>query len=197
MKFIGMIKLNGKNVKKYMTWAAIVFFIGILIFLAADIFSNIFGKPKPTSRDVEQTSSKNVEVLAPTSYEDKIKRDLIDILSQIKGVGKVNVMVYFEGSSESQPAYNVNENNRVIQEKDSQGGTRTTNENNKSINVVMVNEGTAQKPFILKQVNPSIGGVIVVAEGAEDPHIKEMIKNAVKTVLNLPANKVTVEPMKK
>ncbi|WDC83788.1 hypothetical protein PL321_14890 [Caloramator sp. mosi_1] len=106
-------------------------------------------------------------------------------------------MVYFEGSTESQPAYNINENIKTIQEKDSQGGTRTTNETNKSINVVMMNEGSSQKPFILKQINPSIGGVIVVAERANDPIIKETIKNAVKTVLNLPANKVTVEPMKK
>ncbi|MBZ4662409.1 MAG: spoIIIAG [Caloramator sp.] len=190
-------KLNGENIKKYMINCLIVCLIGILIILAANILSSNYRKNKNNDVDAEQTNSKNVELNLSTSYEDKIKRELIDILSQIKGVGRVNVMVYFEGSTESQPAYNINENNRTIQEKDSQGGTRTTNENNKSINVVMMNEGSSQKPFILKQVNPSIGGVIVVAEGADNPIVKETIKNAVKTVLNLPANKVTVEPMKK
>lgn len=109
-------------------------------------------------KQVQQTVSNNVEsVQSVNSYEDKVKKELVNILSQINGVGKVNVMIYFEGSSETQTAYNVNENNRVIQEKDNQGGTRTTNENNKSINVVLLNDGGSTKPLVLKQINPSIG----------------------------------------
>ncbi|MCX7951171.1 MAG: stage III sporulation protein AG [Clostridiales bacterium] len=193
-------EIKGENIKKYMVYLILVFCVGVLIFLAADIFSNIFGKSTNTKNDknVEETVAKNIEVVGGgMSYEDRIKRDLVDILSQIKGVGKVNVMVYFEGSQETQPAYNINETSKVIQEKDNQGGTRTTNENNKSVNVVILNEGSNTKPLIVKQVNPSIGGVIVVAEGADNVAVKEMIKNAVKTVLNIPANKVSVESMKK
>lgn len=188
---------KGENIKKYFVYLILVLCIGVMIFVAGDIFSDIFGK-STNNKNAEETVSKNIEVVANNvNYEDKIKRDLVDILSQIKGVGKVNVMVYFEGSQETQPAYNINETSKVIQEKDNQGGTRTTNENNKSVNVVILNEGSNTKPLIVKQVNPSIGGVIVVAEGADNIAVKEMIKNAVKTVLNIPANKVSVESMKK
>lgn len=188
-----------KNPKKFTANMIILLLCGVLLILIGDITNNL------TSNKAKNNVQKNsIEVntntgLASTvaSYEEKIKRDLVDTLSQISGVGKVSVMIYFDGGSQSIPAMNISDSNKKTEEKDNQGGNRVTTEVSKNQNVVIVSDGGDNKPFIVKQVNPSIGGVMVVAEGATNSEIKEKIQIAVKTVLNVPAYKVSVLPMKK
>jgi len=185
---------NIKNPKKFFLNMIIVILIGILMMLISNVYKSINLADK---KKKEEKSVIEVSTYAPQlTYEEKLKKDLIDILMQIDGVGKVNAMIYFEEGASTVPAYNENNSIRKIEEKDNQGGTRITTENSRNINVVLMNEGTSNKPFIIKEIRPRIGGVIVVAEGAKSPLIKEQIINAVKTGLNIPANKVSVLPMK-
>ena len=48
------------------------------------------------------------------------------------------------------------------------------------------------EPIVLKEIRPTIKGVIVLADGAEDLYIKEMLYEAVKTALGIPGNRVEV-----
>lgn len=185
-----------RDTKKIVLNILIVILVGILFMIVADTYNQIkvSDKKKKEEKSVIEVTS---EVTNPTlSYEEKIKRELIEILSQIEGVGKVSVMIYFEGGNVTVPAFNENYSTRKIEEKDSQGGNRVTTENTKNINVVLLNDGSSNKPLIIKQMNPNIGGVIVVAEGAKNPMIKEQIITAVKTLLNIPSYKVSALPMK-
>lgn len=187
---------NGDSKKSVRNMAIIVLF-GILLILIADIVSGLNSKNTDMKNStVEVNTAAGIPVTSNT-YEEKIKKDLTDTLSMITGVGRVTVMIYFQGGNESIPAVNINNSNTRTDEKDNQGGTRTTTEERKDTSVVIINRNNNAEPFIIKQINPAIGGVLVVAEGAGNPDIKEKIHNAVKTVLNLPANKVTVMPMKK
>ncbi|SKA81963.1 stage III sporulation protein AG [Caloramator quimbayensis] len=189
-------KLNS-NRKKSIYYLIVLLLCGVLLILIGDITSTLYSKKsKETKNTVEVNTNSNI-ITTSQSFEDKVKKDLIDTLSQIQGVGKVSVMIYFEGGSESVPALNVNDTNKKVEEKDSQGGVRVTTEMSKNQNVVIISEGGNSKPYIIKQINPSIGGVMVVAEGANSSEIKERILNSVKTVLNIPASKVSVMPMKK
>jgi stage III sporulation protein AG len=188
-----------KNSKKFIINMVILLLCGVLLILIGDITSSL-NSDKKKSANVKNSVqvNTNAEVIATSSsYEERVKKELSETLLQIAGVGKVSVMIYFEGGSESIPAMNINDTNKKIEEKDNQGGIRTTTESNKNQNIVVVSEGGGNKPFIIKQVNPSIGGVIVVAEGADNAEIRERLHNAVKTVLNIPANRVSVMPMKK
>ncbi|MDO6354537.1 MULTISPECIES: stage III sporulation protein AG [unclassified Caloramator] len=194
MDLKGLLDKNMKNPKKFILNMIIVILIGILMMLISNVYKSINLADK---KKKEEKSVIEVSTYAPQlTYEEKLKKDLIDILMQIDGVGKVNAMIYFEEGASTVPAYNENNSIRKIEEKDNQGGTRITTENSRNINVVLMNEGTSNKPFIIKEIRPRIGGVIVVAEGAKSPLIKEQIINAVKTGLNIPANKVSVLPMK-
>jgi stage III sporulation protein AG len=42
---------------------------------------------------------------------------------------------------------------------------------------------------------PTVAGVLIIAEGAQDPNIRENIHNAVKTLLDIPTQKISVQPM--
>ena len=199
MDFRKMFEKHCKNPRKLMINMVIFLLCGVLLILIGDITQNLNTK-KDKNAKIQNTVevNTNAEALATSgNFEDKVRKDLSDTLLQIAGVGKVSVMIYFEGGSESLPAMNINDNNKKTEEKDSQGGVRTTTEINKSQNIVVISEGSSNKPFIIRQVNPAVGGVMVVAEGADNAEIRERIHNAVKTVLNIPANKVSVMPMKK
>lgn len=190
-------KLFKGNTKKNLMNLIVLILVGILLILIGDITSNLNGNKNKKEDKSAEVSANTPAIQSSSAYEERIKNELIDTLSVMSGVGKVRVMIYFESGSESILASNTNDSIKKVEEKDNQGGMRTTTEDSKVISVVIVNEGAANRPVVVKQVNPSIGGVMVVAEGAVNLEIKERIHMAVKTVLGIPAYKVTVMPMKK
>jgi stage III sporulation protein AG len=58
------------------------------------------------------------------------------------------------------------------------------------------NSGGSDTPVVVSQTSPEIAGVLVLADGANDPVLKEKLVQAVETVLDLPAYKVIVLPRK-
>lgn len=185
-----------KNKKKVIMNLIVFALLGVLLILIGDITTNLNGKKTKSGKNIVEVDTSSEAMAISSSYEEKIRNELVDTLAAMAGVGRVKVMIYFDGGSESLLATNNNDVNKKVDEKDTQGGTRTTNEISKNQTVVMINEGGGSKPVIVKQVNPSIGGVMVVAEGAQNVEIKEKIHNAVKTVLGIPYHKVSVMPMK-
>jgi stage III sporulation protein AG len=183
--------------KKIFYYLLIMLLTGVLIILVSDITSSLAKKKAEQNKTTVEVSTNAVISANSSNYEDRIKKELTETLSQISGVGRVSLMIYFEGGSITVPGMNVNDTNKKTEEKDSQGGTRVTTENTKSQSVVILNEGGDNKPLVLRQVNPVIGGVIVVAEGAEKSEIKEKLQTAVKITFNIPSSKVIVMPMKK
>ena len=112
------------------------------------------------------------------------EKDLEEILSHISGVGNVEVMVTYSSSFEKSVAYEKNLNKN--EKKD--GDNTVINETSSQTNVVL----SSGEPFITKEIYPEIKGVVVVADGADDVLVKENIKNAVTTALNIAHHKVCV-----
>ncbi len=90
-----------------------------------------------------------------------------------------------------------NENNTVsnVSETDSEGGSRTSNEEKVSKEVIFTEEGGVNIPATKTIVNPKIEGVIVTAEGAQDANVKTNIISAVEAVTGVPTHKVQVFSM--
>lgn len=189
---------NGKN--KNIGTLIILILIGVLLLIASTAF-----KGTGTSTTLAQTSkSNNSQSQAQditsdqiTTYERQLENNLQRTLENIQGVGKVDVMIYFEGGEELVPAVNDNGSTSDIEEKDNSGGTRSTNQKTNGSTVVITTEGDVSKPLILKTYEPRITGVCVVAEGANDDIISLKLTQAVVNLFNLPINKVNVYPMKK
>lgn len=191
--------LKGGN-KKLLLNLAIIILAGILLILISDIVGNLTKKKAPVkdNGNVEVDTNSALPVSkAGNDYEDTLKNDLASTLSQIQGVGRISVMIYFESGEESVPGVNKNNNSKKTEEKDTEGGTRNTIEDINGETTVLLNKGSDTEPFIVKKVKPKIGGVMVVAEGADNIAIKEQLLNSVRTLLNIPASKVAVMTMKK
>ena len=105
-------------------------------------------------------------------YRAKITDELVKTISQIKGVGKVSVMVTVESSY------------RYVYSEDIQ----KTTDSKKTETVILQN-----KEALLQRIEaPAIGGVLVVCSGGDNPAVKEKVINAVSTVLDISSSKVYV-----
>lgn len=181
--------------KKTITNLIVVFCIGLVLILAADFYKDI-GTNKVTNEGSmqENTASQSDNYKSTSSqYLRDLEDHLSNILSKIQGAGKVSVMITLKSGTEIIPAKDESISDRVTNEKDTEGGIRTINEKTTSDKVVFAEvQGGSSEPLILKEINPEIKGVIVVAGGAKDARVKLKISQAVQTVLDIPAYRVTV-----
>lgn len=181
--------------KKTITNLIVVFCIGLILILAADFYKDI-GTNKATNEGIipENTAVQFDNYKSTSSqYLRDLEDHLSDILSKIQGAGRVSVMITLKSGTEIIPAKDESISDRVTNEKDTEGGTRTINEKTTTDKVVFAEvQGGSSEPLIIKEINPEIKGVIVVAEGAKDAKVKLMISQAVQTVLDIPAYRVTV-----
>ncbi|NLY29343.1 MAG: stage III sporulation protein AG [Firmicutes bacterium] len=133
-----------------------------------------------------------------SNYEEEIERKLAAILSRIEGVGSVEVMVTFSTGSRLELAQDVNGDETVTEETDTQGGKRRVVSQRWNEKVVILREGQrGDSPIILAEHRPVVAGVLVVADGAKDPGIRLLISRAVETAIDIPSHRVTVVPRKK
>jgi hypothetical protein len=52
-----------------------------------------------------------------------------------------------------------------------------------------------ENALIITEERPEVAGVLVIAQGASDPKIKEQVFEAVRTLLNIQPAKISVVPM--
>ncbi len=194
-KLKGMIE--GQDRKKLVENTVIVIIIGIIIIVAG---STLFkGKGTDVSQDKNETAPKtaasdNMSTSDATDDESRLQA----LLSQMMGVGRVDVMITYATSSENVPAYDTKKNQSGTQEKDSGGGTRNISQDEYDSTLAYEDSSDGgKKPVILKKLEPEVKGVLVVADGADSAEVRERICNSVMVVLDVPVHKVQVVQRKK
>ena len=176
--------LEELNNKKSINKLFILLLVSIIVLIGVSFFTKETEKVvAPTNKIIEQASVEN-------DYSTYLENKLAVILEKLEGVGGVDVMITFEDSIESVPASNTTKTIETTKEVDAEGGIREVNR--EDLNVQMVNKGSDGSLVVLKEVNPTVKGVIVVAEGAENGEILERLYEAVKTVLGINGNRVQV-----
>ncbi len=177
-------KINRKISRKRLYWLAILILAGILL-----IFLGSGTKEPEISEEVVQGES--IAVSAGIYQEEQeIAASLKQILEQISGVGQVEVTVRLNNSHQKQYALNSANSNKTIEESDQSGGSRITREENDSSDILVV-QGD-QVPVVLAEEGAEIAGVLVVAEGADDPALKRTLFEAVRQALGLEACKIEI-----
>jgi stage III sporulation protein AG len=172
----------------------IVFCLGLALILIADFYNDMrVGRTAEEGANNQEQIEAGIADNTVPNYVRNLENDLSSILGKIQGAGKVSVMITLNGGTEIIPAKDESISDKVTNEKDTSGGTRVINEKATDDKVVFTaSQGGNSKPLIIKEINPEIKGVIVVAEGAKDSKVKLNISRAVQTVLDIPAYRVTV-----
>ncbi len=173
----------------------LLFILGIgviLLIFGNSLFENFAGtKKSPMTHIPSVESPKPME-----SYESLMEKRLEEILSRIEGVGKINVMVTLSYGKEIVIAEDLSSTQSLTKENDAQGGTREIDNKNSEEKTVMytTQQGTTE-PVILKEKQPIIEGIIIIAEGGNQPIIQNHLSRAAQTLLSIPAHKVQVFQM--
>lgn len=192
MKFINRFKeyINNKGYKKIVyNLLAIVIICTIALITWDTFFPTMLAENKKEKENIVNENIVN-EAAWKNNYQDSTEVQLEKLLGAIKGVGEVDVMITYETSTEVVPALNVTKSSQLTEEKDAQGGSRTTTQDDSSQDVVMTNKN--DQLIVIKEIKPQIRGVVVVAQGASDIKVKTELIEAVKTIFQIPAVKVVV-----
>lgn len=189
------IKLKDGNNKKKIE--NLVVFIIILIVTLICI-NTIWKENKPSNLE-DNIKEESNKILANEEEGNKnsTEENLENILTTIKGVGKVKVYINYSESSSTIAMYDETTTTSQTQEGDSSGGTRNMTETEVKKDVIFSEESGKKQPVTQKTTMPIIQGAIVTAEGAKDPNVKTNIINAVGAVTGLTIDKVQVFEMDK
>lgn len=178
----------------------ILFLAGIfLIFLSvSDLGKEKEGQniqtfePEVKAAANQNTSEESISEIE--KYEQRLKQ----LLEKVSGVGKAEIMITQKGSSELIVLKDTPYIQSSINETDSEGGTRISNNVEREDSTVLVKSTDGESmPFITKELSVEIEGVLVVAEGGGNGSVAASIVAAVEALFNVPAHKITVLPMEK
>lgn len=146
---------------------------------------------KQTAKDNADTK----ETAADTEYVSGLEQKLERILSQMEGVGEVEVMITVSDMGESVIEKDCENTSTVTSESDSAGGNRTVTENSLKEQTIYVETGDETYPYIQKEKLPTIEGVVVVAEGGGNSVVVSNISESVKALLPVEAHRIKVVKM--
>lgn len=175
------------NNKKFINNLFIILLGSIILLIIANIFLD---KEANNPRYLLDENKIEYDGMEKEDYSLYLEDKLINILSELKGVGKVNVMVTLESTVEKVTVNNTTKITESTLEEDAEGGTRKIEREDLTSEVLT--KGNDDSLLVVKEIKPNVQGVIVMAEGAEDPLIKETLYEAVKTVLGIKGNKVQI-----
>ena len=132
------------------------------------------------------SNSKKTTSLSATStteYASMLETKLEKIIAKIDGVGNVSVMITLS----SGPEYVYATDEEIQTNKNESNGTITSTTISTSNPVIISNE-----MVVIKEIMPSVGGVVVVAGGAGNTKVKLEIIKTVQALVNVPQANIEV-----
>lgn len=177
------IKAWFKNKKGKKDQWLILLLIGILLVVIA-----IPATPENKKEDGQEEETLSDAGEDSDSYARLLERRLEEALIQVKGVGKVSVMITLSSSKEK-----IVEKDRETSTDKSQEGESVQNQNSSSSETsVYSGQSGSQSPYVKKTLSPDIQGVIVIAEGGDNPVVIENITEAVQALFGVDTHKIKV-----
>ena len=151
---------------------------------------------KGTVQEGESVLEGTKELLSADSYERQQEERLKEVLEKVEGVGRAEVMITLHASSKKVVEKDAPSRSQRVEESDSQGGNRTTQENEREETTVYEegNDGV-RTPYVIQELEPMVEGVIVIAEGGGNPAVKQNILEAVQALFPVEAHKIKIMKM--
>lgn len=116
-----------------------------------------------------------------------LEEQLADLLEQIDGVGRVQVLLTAKRGYE--PAYVYNSSSR------SDGGEGQTS-NEEQSELVVVNRDGGEGPVIASVSGPEYQGAVIVCDGAESPQVRLELTEAVRSLTGISSDHIKISKMK-
>lgn len=171
-------RIKGNKKAEYAVYGAIVLLVVLVYTASARIdFSAV----------KEETAASQSTSADAAGTETRLR----EVLSKIRGAGRVEVMITYETGSELVTAVSTNVDSDMS-ETTGDGKVSQTQKTTESSQPATVSGSAGNEPIILLERQPVVRGVIVVAEGAADINVKLDLQRAVKAVLDIPLSSIEV-----
>lgn len=167
---------------------------GVVLVIASIPFSN---KVEKVEDNTTKTITESNVIDNVSTYELELEIRIEEILAKIEGVGKVDVMITVKDLGEkivdSEKPYSKSDTSEI----DSEGGTRTVTDITQSdTTIYSVDENGNSIPYVVKELEPQIEGVAVIAQGGSNAVTVEKITKVIESILNVSTHKISVSKMK-
>ena len=165
MGWIALRKKLGGSAGKY-KYVLLVLLIGVTLMLLPEVANQ---------------SSGNQPALQPSEDTQSLSEELEEILSKVKGAGKVSVVL------------TVSRGEQIIYQTDISGSGTDTGRND----TVIITDSDRGQQGLIQQVNPPIyQGALIVCQGADSPAVRLAILEAVGKVTGLDSSRISILKMK-
>lgn len=146
--------------------------LGILLLAGLLLLAIALPVKKTEEKKTEDEDSVNTEQsLSDQDWQTRMENRLVQVLEQVQGVGKTEVFLNCEGTQEKVVEKDEAE---TVYERDSRGN---------------------QTPYVSSEIYPRVTGVLVVAQGGDDPVVVQNIQEAVQVLFQVEAHKIKVMKM--
>ena len=146
--------------------------LGVL--LLAGLLLLVIALPTKSNEENTETEAEDQETdqnLQDQDWQTKMEERMVEVLEQVQGVGKAEVFLTCEGTQEKVVEKDETE---TVYERDSRGN---------------------QTPYVSSEIYPEVTGVLVVAQGGDDPVVIQNIQEAVQVLFQVEAHKIKVMKM--
>lgn len=173
--------------RRIIVWAGI---LGIALIL---ISGNLKSCSTPVSAGAASSASSVHPAFSAEAYEQQMAKQLSDIVSQIDGVGRAQVMVTLEQTSQNVYATQEKTSDQQTSENAESGsGKQETNNSDEKNYLIVKDENGTERTVPVTEIQPLVKGVVVVCDGGGDPKVQQSITDAVTTALHISSTRVCV-----
>ncbi len=130
-------------------------------------------------------------------YVEIWEKKLEESLLYIEGAGQVKVLITLKESEQKILAKDGTEDSMETAEADAAGGSRRTVQNKiEKKTIYTMDERGQEVPYVVKTITPAVEGVVVIAQGADQPEVRRNIIEAIQVLFDIDMNKITIVKMK-
>ena len=140
-----------------------------------------------TSVGSSQKDNKKTEDCSDVNHTQQLSEELTELISRIKGAGRVKVMITYDTSDENVYAKDTDE--EYESGKTDSSGQRIKSE------YIIIKGGDSEEGLKIKNILPTVRGVAVVCDGAGDPTIKAQIIGTVSALFDINSTRISVAEM--
>lgn len=186
-----LIKSEKKGSKKSVENLILLAILLIIVIVAINYIWKDNEKAKKDNANSTKVLADTNIIEENTSQNNDLEQKLKKILSNISGVGEVEVLITYSQTSVVNPIYNEDYGESVTEEEDTSGGKRKVSSTTNKKEVVSSNNDVITQSV----TSPQIQGAVVIAKGAGDANVKANIIQAVEAATGLSTYKIQVFEM--
>ena len=163
-------------------YVIIIGFIGIFLIVLSTFTTK---KTEPKTKEV---SSNYFTTTNTEEYVNKLENKINSIISQIEGVGNSKVIITLEKGIENVYA---NSEKKATNSNENFSGKMSKRDDIQK-DIVIIDGTQGKQALIVTQKEPTIRGVIIICEGADNPKTVADVVNSVSKCLNIGTNRLSV-----